>query len=110
MRRMKSRLGELMHLGDLRRSEKDPMRIAEQSYLDLKACSDAMPALHKQYDDRAKADEWLKISKAGEAALAELLKATRGEDLRRKLEALGKSCDDCHKLVEEDFRYVDMFK
>ena len=110
MRRTRSRIVELMKVADLFKDEKPPMRIGEQIYLDLEAYAKATGGMYAGFKEFTSEAEWKKASGATEAALRELLKANKGDDFKKKLEAYGKTCDDCHKLVEEDFRFEDIVK
>jgi quinol-cytochrome oxidoreductase complex cytochrome b subunit len=110
MRRSRSRIAELMQIAGLYKGEKPPMRMGEQIILDLQSYAKATPAMYAEFKDFTSETEWKKAAQAGEAALKELLKANKGEDFKKKLEAYGQTCDDCHKLVEEDFRFADIVK
>ncbi len=110
MRRSRSRIAELMQIAELYKGEKPPMRMGEQIILDLQNYAKATPAMYADFKEFTSEAEWKKAATAGEAALKELLKANKGEDFKKKLEAYGQTCDDCHKLVEEDFRFADIVK
>ncbi len=110
MRRTRVRIVELMKVAELFKDDKPPMRTGEQIFLDLQNYSKATPGMYPEFKDFTSETEWKKSAAAGEAALLALLKANKGEDFKKKLDAYGQTCDDCHKLVEVDFRFADIVK
>lgn len=110
MRRTRSRIVELMKVAELYKDDKPPMRTAEQLWLDLEAYAKATYGIYPEFKDYTSEAEWKKSNAATEAALKELRKASRGEDFKAKLEAYGRTCDDCHKQVDVDFKFADIVK
>ncbi len=110
MRRTRVRIVELMKVAELFKDDKPPMRTGEQIFLDLQNYAKATPGMYPEFKDFTSETEWKKSAAAGEAALLALLKANKGEDFKKKLDAYGQTCDDCHKLVEVDFRFADIVK